>query len=79
MDAPLAYLSKLTLEKAHVFSVYDESKTAEELDGDLERVRLWVWQWKMKFNTDETEEVIFSAKRVEPFHPPLCLSAMMMW
>ena len=34
-------------------------------------MRLWAWQLKMKFNTEKTEEVIFSAKRVEPFHPPL--------
>ena len=25
----------------------------------------------MKFNTEKTEEVIFSAKRVKPIHPPL--------
>ena len=63
---------KLFADDTSLFSaVYDEFKTAEELDGDLERVRLWAWQWKMKFNTEKTEEVIFSAKRVEPFHPPL--------
>ena len=62
---------KLFAEDTSLFStVHDESKTAEELDRDLERVRLWAWQWKMKFNTEKTEEVIFSAKRVEPYHPP---------
>ena len=63
---------KLFADDTSLFSaVHDESKTAEELDRDLERVRLWAWQWKMKFNTEKTEEVIFSAKRVKPFHPPL--------
>ena len=51
--------------------VYDEPKTAEELDTDLERVRIWALQWKMKFNTEKTEEVIFSVKEVKPIHPPL--------
>ena len=51
--------------------VYNEAKTAEELGRDLERVRLWAWQWKMKFNTEKTEEVNFSVKGVKPIHPPL--------
>ena len=46
---------------------------AEELNRDLEKVRLWVWQWKMQFNTDKTEEVIFSTKLARSFHPPLLL------
>ena len=63
---------KLFADDTSLFSaVYDESKTAAELNRDLDRVRLWAWQWKMKFNTEKTEEVIFSAKRVKPIHPPL--------
>ena len=63
---------KLFADDTSLFSVvYDKSKTAEELNRDLERVRLWAWQWKMKFNTEKTEEVIFSAKRVKPVHPSL--------
>ena len=27
--------------------------------------------WKMKFNNEKTEEVIFSVKGVQPIHPPL--------
>ena len=68
---------KLFADDTWLFSViYDKSKTAAELDRDLERVRLWAWQWNMKFNTEKTERVIFSAKRVKPIHP-LCLLAMM--
>ena len=51
----------------------DENKTAEDLNRDLESVRLWAWQWKMHFSSDKTEEVIFSTKRVKPWHPPLTL------
>ena len=55
----------------HFSTVYDESQTAEELNRDLEKVQIWAWQWKMKFNTEKTEEVIFSVKGVKPIHPPL--------
>ena len=53
--------------------VKDVEKTADEMNRDLKRVRLWAWQWKMKFNADKTEEVIFSSKRLKPAHPPLFL------
>ena len=51
-------------------AVTDVNKTAEDLNRDLESVRLWAWQWKMYFNSGKTEEVIFSTKRVKPWHPP---------
>ena len=46
-----------------------EGETAEDLNRDLERILLWAWQWKMQFNADKTEEVIFSTKRNKPYHP----------
>ena len=46
---------------------------AEELNRDLEKMRIWAWQWKMQFNADKTEEVIFSTKRARIVHPPLTL------
>ena len=49
------------------------SQTSDELNRDLEKARLWAWQWKMQFNADKTEEVIFSTKRLKPPHPPLHL------
>ena len=39
----------------------------------LEKIQLWAWQWEMQFNTDKSKEVIFSAKRIKPGHPPLKL------
>ena len=53
--------------------ITDENKTAEDVNRDLESVRLWAWQWKMHFNSDKTEEVIFSTKRSKSLHPPLTL------
>ena len=57
-----------------LFSVVgDETTAAQQLNRDLERVRLWAWQWKMEFNASKIEEVIFSAKRIKPHHPNLFL------
>ena len=65
---------KMFADDTSLFSVvYDEATTAQQLNWDLERVRLWAWQWKMEFNATKTEEVIFSAKRIKPHHPNLFL------
>ena len=65
---------KIFADATSLFSVVkDEGKTADEMNSDLERVRLWAWQWKMKFNADKMEEVIFSSKRLKSAHPPLFL------
>ena len=53
--------------------VDDPVRSALELNEDLETVKLWAWQWKMHFNAEKTEEVIFSCKRFKPNHPPLLL------
>ena len=45
--------------------VKDKDEATETLNQDLERVRLWAWQWKMQFNCDKTEEVIFRSKRLK--------------
>ena len=52
-----------------IFSVVkDKDEATESLNQDLERVRLWTWQWKMQFNCDKTEELIFSVKRSKIVH-----------
>ena len=48
-------------------------KTADELQRDFEKVRLYAWQWIMHFDVDETEEMIFSHKKLKVTHPPLHL------
>ena len=44
-------------------TVLDVNKVALVLSWDLGKVRLWAWQWRMKFKADKNEEVAFSCKR----------------
>ncbi len=64
---------KLFADDTSLFSVVRNDRSSEELNMDLERLRLWSWQWKMHFNAEKTEEVIFSTKRNVPFHDVLKL------
>ena len=67
---------KMFADDTSLFSlVRDEARTAFELNCDLEKVRLCAWQWKMQFNSEKTEGVIFSANRVKPQHPLLNLGS----
>ena len=55
---------KVFADDTSLFSVVeDERRSANELNADLDRVRLWAWQWKMQFNVNKTEEVVFSCKK----------------
>ena len=45
------------------------------LNSDLEKLRIWAWQWKMKFNADKTEEFVFTCKGSKPVHPTLKLGS----
>ena len=53
--------------------VENETVSAQSMNRDLEKVSLSAWQWKMHFNADKTEEVLFSVKKLRPVHPPLRL------
>ena len=65
---------KLFADEISLFTtVCDESLAALDLNRDLANISLWAWQWKMKFNTDKTEEMLFSWKREKPIHPVLKL------
>ena len=50
-------------------------ETALASNSDLEKLPIWAWHWKMKFNADETEEVVFFCKRNKPAHPTLKLGS----
>ena len=51
---------KLFADDTSLFSVVESKfRTANDLNRDLEKVCLWAWQWKTKFNTDKMEELIF--------------------
>ena len=66
---------RLFADDTSLFSVVnDVVTTAFEINYDLKKIKLWAWQWKMQFNTEKTEEVIFSTKRIKPDHPPLKLA-----
>ena len=54
-------------------TVSEDNKSADELQSDLEKVRLWAWQWRMHFNVDKTEELIFSHKKCKITYPPFYL------
>ena len=65
---------QLFADDTSIYSVVkDKDEAAANLNQDLERVNLWAWQWKMQFNNDKTEEVIFSVKRSKIEHPTLNL------
>ena len=67
---------KLFADDTSLFSVVEtENETAQALNSDLEKIRTWAWQWKMKFNADKTEEVLFSCKRNKPTHQTLKLGS----
>ena len=65
---------KLFADDTSLFSIVkNELSTGLDLNKDLEKVRMWAWQWKIQFNADKTEEVIFSWKKSRPRHPVLKL------
>ena len=65
---------KLFADDTSLFSVVkNEHDTGLDMNYDLEKIRMWAWQWKMLFNADKIEEVIFSWKRAKPHHPILKL------
>ena len=65
---------KLFVDDNSIYTVVkNKDEAAANLNQDLERVNLWAWQWKVQFNSDKTEEVIFSVKRSNIEHPNLDL------
>ena len=66
---------KFFADDTSIFSIVrDPSKSADDLNHDLSLISKWAHQWKMSFNPDQTkqaEEIIFSQKRKNVFHPPL--------
>ena len=66
---------KLFADDTSLFSIVsDPLETANILNKDLDKIRGWAEQWKMAFNPDPTkqaQEVVFSKKPQESFHPNL--------
>ena len=62
---------KLFADDTSLFTLVDnEIVSAQQLNRDLGKVLLWSWQWKMQFNAEKTEEILFSVKRLPLVHPP---------
>ena len=71
---------KIFADDKSLFSeVHNINKSANELNGDLENISQWAYQWKMQFNPDpnkQANEVIFSRKcdSANVFHPLIKLN-----
>ena len=66
---------KLFADDTMLFSrVKNPEISANDLNHDLDIIRQWAHQWKLKFNPDPTKqatEVIFSCKKSSPNHPQI--------
>ena len=66
---------KLFADDTSLFSiVHDVNVSANDLNHDLKKINDWAYHWKMNFNPDaskQAQEIIFSRKTQENFHPPL--------
>ena len=66
---------KLFVDDTSLFSIAsDPLETASILNKDLDIFQGWAEQWKMAFNLDamkQAQEVVFSKKPQESFHPNL--------
>ena len=51
--------------------------SANELNRDLDVIRMWAHQWKLEFNPDpsnQATEVLFSCKKSTPYHPQIMIN-----
>ena len=72
---------KLFADDICLFSIVsDPLERANVLKEDVDKIGQWVEQWKMGFNLDPTkqaQEVVFSKKPQESFHPNLYFSKLL--
>ena len=70
---------KLFADDTSIFSVIqDPLLTSETLNDDLEKIRLWAYQWKLEFNPDPkkpAQEIVFSRKSNEVVQPDLIFNS----
>ena len=66
---------KMFADNTSLFEVVDDvGRSADVHNADIDKVQLWAWQWKMQFNENKPEGVVFSCKKVKPYHPHALLS-----
>lgn len=67
--------TKLFADDTSLFSIVTSiEKSCNDLNGDLDAIKMWAHQWKMSFNPDlnkQASEVVFSKKRTPKTQPPL--------
>lgn len=67
--------TKLFADDTSLFSIVTSiEKSCNDLNGDLDAIKMWAHQWKMSFNPDlnkQASEVVFSKKRTPNIQPPL--------
>ena len=65
---------KMFADNTSLFNVVDDvGRSADVLNADIDKVKLWARQWKMQFNGNKTDEVFFYCKKVKPYHPEALL------
>ena len=66
---------KLFVDDTSIFrDVSEPINSSQKLNKDLDKVDLWGNKWKMSFNLDpskQAQEIIFSRKINNVYHPPL--------
>lgn len=66
---------KLFADDTSLFTVvHDPDAAAQDMNHDMNLIRLWAHNWRMSFNPDPTKqavEVTFSRKRIRADHPPI--------
>ena len=44
--------------------VENETVSTLNMNRDLDKISPWAWQWKVHFNADKTEELLFSVNPI---------------
>ena len=54
---------RLSADDTLLFSIVnDATQTVFKNSEDIGKIEKWAWQWKMEFNADKSEDIIFSTK-----------------
>ena len=68
---------KLFADDTSLYIIVDTpSNTAESLNADIEKIRIWAEKWLVSFNPTKSEAILFSRKRNHQVHPPLEMNSI---
>ena len=54
--------------------VDDPLEAANTLNNDVSKVYAWAKKWLVAFNPSKSESLLISRKRLELYHPPICMN-----